>query len=86
MNAPSRYEFSDYIATALARDPVLASEIHGAIERGLTAALLESRTRACDFESALALYIRKDHAREEYARNMVNKWTNKCSLNWEWWK
>lgn len=86
MTAPSKYEFHDYISRAIAEDITLAAEVHLAMDRGLQKAIMDTRTQACDFESALAMYVRKERNRESYARSMVEKWRGRHFLNWEWWK
>ena len=75
-------DFEHYIAY----DPDVVPFLFEYMQRGLTKALDESRTRATDMEVALAFSLSRDLKQKNNAliKQKLEKWQGKSALDWRW--
>ena len=75
-------DFEHYIAY----DPDVVPFLFEYMQRGMTKALDESRTRAADMEAALAFSISRNLKQKDNAliKQKLEQWQNKSALDWRW--
>lgn len=78
-----REKLLNFIADYVATDPEAAPLVVQAASRGLYDALHETRQRAADMETALAVAMAKRHkGADALIHDKLNKWAGKTALNW----
>lgn len=75
-------DFEHYIAY----DPDVVPFLFEYMQRGLTRALDESRTRAADMEAALAFSLSRSLKQKNNAliKQKLERWHGKSALDWRW--
>lgn len=84
----TRAEFLEVVTGYVKDDPESAPYIAQASSRGVSIALREHQERAADMEVALAsALMKRDKAHYgEVIKQKLDKWKDRTSLRWDWWK
>ena len=80
----NRDQFLTLVRTYIESDPEAAPHVANHVQAGLSAVLAETRQRAADMESALALTLARRGPVGPSTRQYLERWKGKTTLRWDW--